>query len=61
MWTVAPEYFKNLAASEVYVPPADASKDLPPHAQIVGQLHIFMKERELGLPSYVHSLSVVHR
>ncbi|EOD39817.1 hypothetical protein EMIHUDRAFT_223363 [Emiliania huxleyi CCMP1516] len=52
LWTVAPEYFKNLAASEVYVPPADAPKDLPPHAQIVGQLHIFMKERELGLPSY---------
>eukprot|EP01063_Lacrimia_lanifica_P009952 TRINITY_DN16773_c0_g1_i1.p1 TRINITY_DN16773_c0_g1~~TRINITY_DN16773_c0_g1_i1.p1 ORF type:complete len:435 (+),score=106.51 TRINITY_DN16773_c0_g1_i1:54-1358(+) len=52
MWTVAPLYIKGLDASEVNVPPPDAPTEVPPHAQIVGQLHIFLRENDLGLPSY---------
>eukprot|EP01063_Lacrimia_lanifica_P034042 TRINITY_DN6208_c0_g1_i2.p1 TRINITY_DN6208_c0_g1~~TRINITY_DN6208_c0_g1_i2.p1 ORF type:complete len:454 (+),score=165.16 TRINITY_DN6208_c0_g1_i2:66-1364(+) len=52
LWTVEPSYIKGLAASDVAVPAAEAPEDVPPHAEIVGELHTVLRERGLGAPSY---------
>ncbi|KAJ9458870.1 hypothetical protein DIPPA_70123 [Diplonema papillatum] len=52
VWTVKPPYVKNLAADELNVRDKECPESVPPQAQIVGQLHIYLREHKRGIPSY---------